>query len=90
MRAHVDSMPCDFHDSSLLDASRLGSTIKLTIEYLSEDDVEFSASVIIRDVKEILRNDLPIPEFKMETNYGSIFSPQSDTMTNYKMLGAII
>jgi hypothetical protein len=50
MNVHVDPMPRDFHDNSLLGASQLGSKIKLTVEYLSENDVEFSVSVIIRDV----------------------------------------
>lgn len=67
-----NSMPSGFHDTSLVSATQNGSTISLSVEYYTEDDVEASVRALIHGVEKIFRDDVPIPEFKMETDYASI------------------
>ena len=68
----ANPMPSGFHDTSLVGASQDGSRISLAVEYCLEDDTEASVKTYICGVEEITRGHVPIPEFKMETDYASI------------------
>jgi len=73
MGASIDLTRFSFHDSGLMAVSHQGSTIVLTVEYFNEDDVESSVLATITGIETILRDDVPIQEFKMETPEGEIF-----------------
>ncbi len=62
-----------FHDSNLIGASHHGSTIVLTVEYFNDDDVEASVLATISGIETILRDDVPIQDFTMETPEGEIY-----------------
>ncbi len=73
MKVPLDLTRFSFHDSSLIGASQHGSTIVLTVEYFNDDDVEVSVLATISGIESILRNDVPIQDFKMETPDGEIY-----------------
>ena len=61
-----------FHDTSLVGASQIGSTITLNVEFYTDDDVEASTKVVISGVERVECEGVPLPQFKMKTDHGSI------------------
>ncbi len=68
----IDLTRFSFHDSSLIKVAQSGSTIVLTVEYFNEDDVEASVLATVSRIESILRNDLLVQGFRMETPDGEI------------------
>ena len=63
-----------FHEATLIDIVRRGSTVSLTLEDVCVADVQKSAKVIVEGVVTVLRDGLPVVDLQMEESDGEILT----------------
>ena len=63
-----------FHEATLTDFVRIGSTVNLTLEDVSVADAQKTANVTIEGVVTILRDGSPVVNLQMEEEDGEVLA----------------